>query len=715
MAKSLKIEAIFKAVDRMTAPVRKMQSRIQRFARSAKSNLRAVGRAADKIGKVMKRAVVAGIKAATVAAVGLGVAIGKIVKTGADFERTLVVAATKFPGNVRKGTAAFAELEAAAMAAGRTTEFTAAQSAEGLKLLGAAGLDVKQAIAVLPDVINLATVAEVELAEASDMAVKTLGAMGLASDDAATNQRNLQRVMDVMNQTANSASQTLTDVFEAMRKAGPIATTFNQEIETVGASIIGMARAGFIGEEAGTAYRNMMLRLTALTPAAKKEIKKLGVQLLDTKGNLRDPIALMGDLSEAMEGLGTGEKGRRLDVIFGKKAIGPAVKLLDAGTKKLREFEQAGKDAAGSLTRSAEQIQDTTTGSMHEVESAYESVKISLFKLKDNAIKGVIDRVAEWIRTNEKLIVSKVGEWIEWIIENFDEMVSVLKKVGMAAAALFTLVTAVKAVNAAITAFEAIVAMANPKVLLITAIIVALAAAAYLVVKHWEPIKQFFVELWDKVTHAFRVAVDWLMTSGPISWFLFAVSLIKKIWKGLTPAIAWVWDKIKSGIGAVVDFLMGIGPIGQFIRAAKIVWDSWSPLTGFFGDFWRGLIDLIGEAIEAVADFISPVTNLINKFLEFKKRVIREEIGDVRPGEQTLKVVRINQLMGPQFTPAGAGGGEDPFFPRPRLVSPQEKFFREENMSVQRTEVTIKDETGRAEVTRGAPGGGFVLERTGTF
>jgi hypothetical protein len=358
------------------------------------------------------------------------------------------------------------------------------------------------------------------------------------------------------------------------------------------------------------------------------------------------------------------------------------------------------------------QIQDTTTGSMRNFNSAVEGVMISLFKLKDSAIKGVIDRVTAWIRKNEQLIASKVGEWVEWIIENFDEIVSVLKKVALAAAGLFTLVTAVKAVNAAITAFEAIVALANPKVLLITAIIVALAAAAYLVIKHWEPIKQFFVELWDKVTHAFRVAVDWLMTSGPISWFLFAVALIKKVWRAIIPALAWVWDKIKSGMSSLVNFLMGIGPIGQFIRAAKIVWDSWSPLTGFFGDFWRGLIDLIGEAIEAVADFISPVTNLINKFLEFKKRVIREEIGDVRP-QVTTKITRIDQFFPQAQTQTAAG--EDPFFPRPRLVSPQEKFFREENMSVQRTEVTIRDETGRAEVTRGGQGGGFQLEPTGTF
>jgi TP901 family phage tail tape measure protein len=712
MAKKLKIEAIFKAVDRMTAPVRKMQSRIQRFSRNAKKNLRAVGKAANKIGKVMKRAVVAGIKAATVAATGLGLAIGKIVKTGADFERTLVVAATKFPGNVRKGTKAFEELEAAAMQAGRTTEFTASASAAGLKLLGAAGLDVKQAIAVLPDVINLATVAEVELAEASDMAVKTLGAMGMASEDPIKNARELRRVMDVMNNTANSASQTLSEVAEAMIIAGPTAVEFNQDIETVGASIIALARAGFVGEKATTAYRNMMDRMTNLTPKSRKEIKKLGVQLLDTDKNLRNPIALIGDMSEALDGLGTGERARRLSIIFGARAKGPFVQLLKSGTEELKKFEATGRAATGSLTNSAEQIQNTTTGSMRKVESAYESVKISLFKLKDDAIKGVIDRIADWIRVNEKLIVSKVGEWVEWIIENFDEMVSILKKVALAAAGLFTLVTAVKAVNAAITAFEAIVALANPKVLLIIGIVLALAAAAFLVIKHWEPIKQFFIELWDTVTHAFRTAVDWLITSGPISWFLFVVALIKKVWKTIIPAMVWVWDKIKTGFKKLVDFLMGIGPIGQFIRAAKIVWDSWSPLTGFFGDFWRGLIDLIGEAIEAVADFISPVTNLINKFLEFKKRVIREEIGDVRP-QVTTKITRIDQFFPQAQTQTAAG--DDPFFPRPRLVSPQEKFFREENMSVQRTEVTIKDETGRAEVTQGGQGGGFKLEPTGTF
>lgn len=710
MAKRLQIEAIFKAVDRMSRPVTRMQNRIRRFSKAAKRNLQEVGRAADKVGRVMKTAIVAGIKAATVAVAGLGVAAGNVIKTGADFERTLVIAATKFPGNVRRGTKAFEELEAAAIKAGKTTEFTASQSAEGLKLLGAAGLDVQQAIAVLPDVINLATVAEVELAEASDMAVKTLGAMGLASDDAAENQRNLMRVMDVMNNTANSASQTLTDVFEAMRKAGPIATTFGQDIETVGASIIGMARAGFVGEEGGTAYRNMMLRLAALTPAARREIKKLGVQLLDTKGNLKDPIRLMGDLSEALEGLGTGEKARRLDVIFGKKAIGPAVKLLEAGTEKLRGFEKAGREAAGSLTRSAEQIQDTTTGSMRKVMSAVEGVQISLFKLKDDAIKKVIDRIAEWIRKNEKLIASKVGEWIEYLIKNFDEIVSVLKTVGTAVGSIFLLIGAIKLLNAVMAAFNALLVAANLKLLLLMAIVVSFALIAKTIAENWEFLKASLTNLLIDIKFAFRQSAD----------------EIAERWEALKTRFAEIWAGLKKAFWTGVDAIVNTGPVKLLITAVKNVLAAWKPAGVVFKSFWEKIVNAFKWGVDKIKALVAPLTGIFDTITGFVKDKIigtEEDANGNRRGP--LGMTSEEDANGNRRNALGAVIEQDgepiptEAANRPRLVSPQESaasFFRDEKMTtITQTEVTIRDDTGRAEVTGGKLGPGLSFEPTGTF
>jgi hypothetical protein len=48
--------------------------------------------------------------------------------------------------------------------------------------------------------------------------------------------------------------------------------------------------------------------------------------------------------------------------------------------------------------------------------------------------------------------------------------------------------------------------LANPIVLAIT----ALALAAGLIYENWEPIKAFFVDLWDGIKNAFASAIDWI-------------------------------------------------------------------------------------------------------------------------------------------------------------------------------------------------------------
>ena len=54
---------------------------------------------------------------------------------------------------------------------------------------------------------------------------------------------------------------------------------------------------------------------------------------------------------------------------------------------------------------------------------------------------------------------------------------------------------------------------------------------------------------------------------------------------------------------------------------------------------------------------------------------------------------------------------------RPPVISPAERTARsiEEQRSTSTAEVTIKDDTGRAEVTGGTLGPGIKLQPTGTF
>ena len=51
MAGRFSVEAVFKAVDRITAPISKMQNRVSKFTRSMRNGLRSANRAVDKLSR----------------------------------------------------------------------------------------------------------------------------------------------------------------------------------------------------------------------------------------------------------------------------------------------------------------------------------------------------------------------------------------------------------------------------------------------------------------------------------------------------------------------------------------------------------------------------------------------------------------------------------------------------------------------------------------
>jgi len=164
-----------------------------------------------------------------------------------------------------------------------------------------------------------------------------------------------------------------------------------------------------------------------------------------------DITKIMATMEDRMKDLGGVEKAKIFDTIFGKKAIIPAMVLMNKGSEELAKFAQEIRDADGSSKEMAATMRDTTMGSMKALQSAVESVVISLFKLKDGALKGTIDGMVKWVRENEKLIASGVGDFIKNITENFDKIITAIKTVGTVVAVIWGLSKAIMAVNAVLT------------------------------------------------------------------------------------------------------------------------------------------------------------------------------------------------------------------------------------------------------------------------
>ncbi len=409
MSNKFSVEAIFKATDRFSDPVRKMQRDFERFAKGAASGLRGANDIVDGFASGLKKVGLAAVGATAVASV----ALKEVVDTGAQFEKTLVSAAAKFSPEIRQGTAEFERLRKTAEDVGAATEFNAQQAAAGLKDLASAGFGVNQAIAALPGVVDLATAAEVELSAASEIASKSLGAFGLKTNDATQLGINLARVNDNLARTADATSASIEGLFESIKEGGPVAASTGASVETFMALAGQLSEAGIEGSNAGTTLKNVFLSLSAPTNEAANALKKLGVTTKDSKGNLRDVIDIFGDLEKKTAKMGTATKAGTLEQIFGKIPIAGVTSLLDAGSDKIRALRVELEHAGGSTARMAAIMRDTTQGDIDGFTSAIDGVKIAIFGVISGPLRGLLKGMTDWIGANRELVATKVNEFLE--------------------------------------------------------------------------------------------------------------------------------------------------------------------------------------------------------------------------------------------------------------------------------------------------------------
>lgn len=131
---------------------------------------------------------------------------------------------------------------------------------------------------------------------------------------------------------------------------------------------------------------------------------------------------------------------------------------------------------------------------------------------------------------------------------------------------------------------------ANPIGLAVT----ALAAAAFLIYKHWGPITQFFSELWESVQQETKPFVEWMkgVFEGAGQWF--------KQWVG---AALFVFNELKEGAGKVFEW---IGEklevlVGGIKKASAWIDEKTKPVQDGYWSLRSGTSDLI----EGVANWVT--------------------------------------------------------------------------------------------------------------
>jgi TP901 family phage tail tape measure protein len=309
-----------------------------------------------------------------------------VVKTGADFEKMML----KVRANTQATEEEFERLNQVAIRLGAETEFSASQAAEALNYLTMAGLSVDQAITALPNTMDLATAGVIGMGQAADITTGILFGMGMGVED-------LARVNDILVKTYTSSNQTIVDLGEAFKFAGPVAKSFGVEMETVAVLLGELANAGIRGEMGGTGLRGAFLDTS-------KVFREYGESAKDAEGKTKGLIEAMQLLVEK------NASPEEVTKIFGDRAGVAVLALMNTIRQDAeylnRQVTDMTENAAGATQEAADVIRRAFDVIVDQVGGAIESIQIELFRDNSEALKDAIQKLAESIRDNADALKS---------------------------------------------------------------------------------------------------------------------------------------------------------------------------------------------------------------------------------------------------------------------------------------------------------------------
>lgn len=302
------------------------------------------------------------------------------IKTFGQFEQSMA----KVRAITRATDQEFEQLTATAREMGATTEFTASQAAGGLQFLGQAGFTASEAIAALPQVLNLATAAGLDLANAADIASNIMSGYGIAAE-------NSEKVTDLLAATASRANTNVSQMGDAMSFVAPVAASMGIEIEDTSAAIGALSDAGIQGGRAGTSLRRVITSLVNPLGQAKDTLKELNISMEEINPETNNLVDIISLLDERVT---DGADAMRL---FGEEG-GPAFLALTEQLPRLRDLSTELRNVEGEAARMAETMRDTLTGDLNALNSATQDLQITLVDTFDKELRESVQNTTNVVR-----------------------------------------------------------------------------------------------------------------------------------------------------------------------------------------------------------------------------------------------------------------------------------------------------------------------------
>ena len=468
-----------RVIDQYTAKMTAMRKATDAFRLRLGIAGEAAGGLGDKLGKASTK--LANLRTGF-AAMMLTRGLKDIATSSLEFEKAM----NAVEGRVEATTKQMDVMRQAAMDLGHYTKFSAGQAADAMANLGMRGYDTAQILKLLPVAATLGTAAETELAESTEMLTGVMKIFEMGIDDA-------NRVTNVLALTATNTANSMPDLVDALKKAGPLGHAGGVGFEHMAAMLGVMGDKMLRGSDAGTLLMNSFRNLIDTSRDAEQGLMALGLtkdDVTDASGKLVDMITLL----EKFESVGAGV-GDIFEVfqIRGAKAV--AVML--GQTPEMRQLLKLYDEQGDAAQRLADIMSKGVVRAAFEASSAWKNMRISMGKSME-PITIALMKAVDWFATfvQKHPILQKIVVTFMLLSTVLLQMVTVL---GVVLASIAGVAIAMKYLGivsmATFGSTALLLGIIAIKVVIITAAISTLIA---LMPKMWEDIREIdrMILLW---------------------------------------------------------------------------------------------------------------------------------------------------------------------------------------------------------------------------
>lgn len=283
-------------------------------------------------------------------------------------------------------------LRDAAIDAGARTVYSATEAAQAIEELSKAGISTANILGgALDSSLDLAAAGNIDVADAAEIAASAMTQFGLKGTDVA-------HIADLLAAGAGKAQGGVDDMSQALNQSGLVAAQMGLSLDSTVGTLTQFASAGLMGSDAGTSFRNMLLRLANPTADAAGEMKDLGLDFYDAQGQFIGMAGVADQLSTRLAHLSQEERNAALASLFGQDAIRAASILYDGGSDAVNKFAAAVDDAGYAQETAAKRL-DNLKGDWEAFTGAVDSSLITMGEGADGPLRALVQTLTDFTNT----------------------------------------------------------------------------------------------------------------------------------------------------------------------------------------------------------------------------------------------------------------------------------------------------------------------------